>query len=78
MRTHVPRTMHGLNQGDVGSHKVGMKVVIFVDFIRVEGRGWAGGSSELCNHLDLSSLMYNDKRVSLLFVSIKPRGISCL
>jgi hypothetical protein len=78
VHTHVPKTMRGLNQGDVGSPKVGMKVVIFVDFVGVEGRGLGGEPNELCNHLDLSSLIYNYTRVSLLFVSIKPRGVNCL
>jgi hypothetical protein len=34
---------------------------------------WGGGPKELGNHLALSSLIYNYKRVALLLVSSKPR-----
>jgi hypothetical protein len=41
------------------------------DFLWIGGGG--GGPKELGNHLELSSLIYNYKRVPLLLVSSKPR-----
>jgi hypothetical protein len=61
VHTHVPRMMHGINQSDVRSPKACRKVVIFVDFVGVEGKGVGGEPSELCNHLYLSSFIYNYK-----------------
>ncbi len=44
--------------------------MIFVDFVL---GGGVVGPKELGNHLDLSSLIYNYKRVALVLVSSKPR-----
>ncbi len=49
MHTHVPKKMHGTNQGDAKSPMAGMKVVIFVDFVGVEGKG-VGGGGDLVNY----------------------------
>jgi hypothetical protein len=69
--------MHGINQGDVGSPKARRKVVIFVDFVGVKGKGGGGEPNELCNHLYFNPFIYNHKIVTLLFVSIKLRGFNC-